>query len=73
MNTIPIPTITPPATLLSVGRLSNRKEPMAVALSPSRTKIAENVATNSRLRSSARPLTRRRSSTAVPVPVTAAR
>ena len=39
-----------PAILFSSGRLSKRNVPSAVAPSPSRMKISENVPTNTRLR-----------------------
>jgi hypothetical protein len=49
MNRTPISAIATPATLRRASWFSNRNEPSAVALSPSRMKTAEKVTTNRRL------------------------
>lgn len=71
-NSTPMAMIAKPATLFSVGWLSNRKRPSVVAVSPSAMKMAEKVATKTRLRPTTLGSTRRPSSSGR-VPDTVAR
>jgi len=71
-NSAPITTIAAPATVLSIGWLSNRNAPSVVATSPSATNTAENVPTNTRVRPSTR-TSKRRPTSCTPMPDTVAR
>ena len=72
MKKTPITMIATPATLSSACLLSRSSDPAAVALSPRRMKMAENVATKIRQREISCG-SMRRSPTAGPAPLTAAR